>query len=344
MKHHVRPLLITLFAISVGCSNTDKTVGESTESPSTSSTSTTETCGDSDGDGVCDDVDACAGEDDTVDSDGDGVADGCDACPLDATDDSDGDGVCDSDDACAGHDDTVDGDADGVADGCDACPLDATDDSDGDGACDSDDICPGGDDLVDSDLDGTPDDCDLCPESDVLDEFNWVTWDPISGNVATGLVGDVGVTYSSSSTLQATAGVYGYGTFPAEYGIPNVNPTIQNVDATTNTLTFDRPVSDPLLVFASVGTAGLAVPIQFDRPIELEFQTALSGVTIDSFIGNEGYAVVRVPGVHSSISFDYLTAEYYVNFVFGFGGTTDDTDGDGVPDVCDFCPLDPGCS
>ena len=36
--------------------------------------------GDSDADGVCDDIDACVGFDDTLDADGDRVPDGCDVC------------------------------------------------------------------------------------------------------------------------------------------------------------------------------------------------------------------------------------------------------------------------
>ena len=37
-------------------------------------------CADSDGDGVCDAVDACPGFDDNLDADGDGIPDGCDNC------------------------------------------------------------------------------------------------------------------------------------------------------------------------------------------------------------------------------------------------------------------------
>jgi hypothetical protein len=51
---------------------------------------------DSDGDGVPDHLDVCAGGDDNVDSDGDLVPDLCDDCPLHAEDDPDGDGVCGS--------------------------------------------------------------------------------------------------------------------------------------------------------------------------------------------------------------------------------------------------------
>ncbi|NNK73435.1 MAG: T9SS type A sorting domain-containing protein [Flavobacteriaceae bacterium] len=54
---------------------------------------------DSDGDGVCDDLDACEGSDDAIDTDGDSVPDGCDICE--------------------GFDDSIDSDSDGIPDGCD---------------------------------------------------------------------------------------------------------------------------------------------------------------------------------------------------------------------------------
>ena len=134
-------------------------------------------CDDADGDGVCNEDDACPGEDDTLDTDGDGVPDCLDPCPEDNPDDTDGDGICDSDDPCDDSidtdgdgipdctdpcDDTIDTDGDGVPDCTDPCPLDDPDDSDGDGVCDTDDLCPGGDDTVDLDGNGIIDDCEQC--------------------------------------------------------------------------------------------------------------------------------------------------------------------------------------
>lgn len=81
-------------------------------------------CDDADNDTVCDDVDACPGEDDRIDGDGDGLPDACDGCPSDNPNDSDGDGVCDSDDICEGGDDGADRDSDGVPNFCDPCPDD----------------------------------------------------------------------------------------------------------------------------------------------------------------------------------------------------------------------------
>ncbi len=277
--------------------------------------------GDTDADGICDDVDACPGFDDEVDTDGDGVADGCDTC--------------------AQGDDGVDADADGVPDACDACPGDT--DVDLDGICDSDDICLEGDDSIDTDADGVPDACDPCPDDATLQTFNWVTWDtPIVGTSATGNVGGVGITYTSSQPLDTTPDVFSHATFPATFGVPNTDPTIRNSLITSNTLEFSRAVSDPLLVFSSIGSPGTPVSVSFDRPIFVEWHTGLSIVGADHIMGAEGYAVVRVPGVHTSLTFEYQHEEFYVNFVFGFGGTDADTDGDGVPDVCDICPDVPG--
>lgn len=214
-------------------------------------------------------------------------------------------------------------------------------DTDGDGICGNFDICAAGNDTVDTDHDGVPDACDVCPNDATLGKFNWVTWHtPISGTTATGTVGNTSITYTSSSTIQTIGSVFGYSNFPASFKVPNSDPTIMNTLVSTNTLTFERAISDPLLVFASVGHGGLPVPVQFSNPIVLEFQQGVSNVTDTAFTGEEGYAVVRIPGVHRSITFTYTAAESYANFVFGFGGTAADTDGDGTPDVCDVCPAD----
>ncbi len=117
--------------------------------------------GDSDGDGVCDDVDACP-LDVTGDSDGDSVCDVADVCPGDDDlADADQDTVPDCLDACAGDDRTGDADFDGLCNDTDACPVDMYNDSDWDGVCDSLDLCDGDDASGDRDFDGLCDDQDF---------------------------------------------------------------------------------------------------------------------------------------------------------------------------------------
>lgn len=112
--------------------------------------------GDSDGDGITDDVDGCA----AVAEDMDGFED-ADGCP---DRDDDGDGVMDGHDTCAHEAEDVDGFED--TDGC----IDA--DNDQDSIADADDQCPmepgtqdlGGCPDPDRDHDGVPNRVDNCPD------------------------------------------------------------------------------------------------------------------------------------------------------------------------------------
>ncbi len=197
-------------------------------------------------------------------------------------------------------------------------------DTDGDGILDESDL--------DDDNDGIPDTAE-----GMVSSFHYATYSSIAGNNAIGSINGVGFTYTSSSPVTTTSGMYSHGTFPAQYNVPNVNPTIQNTQVTNNTLSFDTPIPNPVLVFSSVGNPGNAVPIVFGQPVEVLFS---QGITVNSptqITGTEGYAVVRVKGTYSSITFQYTQAEVYANFAFGADFfATRDTDNDGVKDYVDL--------
>ncbi|MFP8874564.1 MAG: hypothetical protein VCB42_08540, partial [Myxococcota bacterium] len=114
----------------------------------------------------------CIGDDASGDTDGDGVCDDIDPCPNDASDDSDGDGSCDSVDLCSGDDASGDSDGDGTCDDSDAFPNDAseTTDSDADGIGDNEEVAAGTDPFdPDSDDDGWTDLEEKLAGSDPLD-------------------------------------------------------------------------------------------------------------------------------------------------------------------------------
>jgi hypothetical protein len=118
--------------------------------------------GDTDEDGVCDDLDNCPEihNPDQADSDGDNVGDVCDNCPDIANPgqlDFDGDGIGNSCDNClnVSNPDQADSDGDNVGDVCDGCPNDPAKIDPG--------VCGCGVADTDSDNDGTPDCNDNCP-------------------------------------------------------------------------------------------------------------------------------------------------------------------------------------
>jgi len=132
---------------------------------------------DTDGDSVPDDCDICTGDDATGDTDEDGICDNIDNCVFianpDQSDcdndgegdlcelDTDGDSVPDDCDICTGDDGTGDMDGDGICDDIDNCILLANPDQ---FDCDDDgegDLCE-----LDTDGDSVPDDCDVCTGDD----------------------------------------------------------------------------------------------------------------------------------------------------------------------------------
>jgi len=165
--------------------------------------------------------------------------------------------------------------------------------------------------------------------------FFWSNPPTVNGKTATGTINGVAYTYTSSVNVRTTPNVFAHSLFPASFNVPNANPTIQNIEPSSNTLTFASPMTNPVLVFSSIGGGPISVPINFSAPVDVLWSTTAGAGS--SFVqnsptqitGKEAYAIVRMNGTFSSISFDYLTYENYVNFVFGadFSTTTPDTMG-----------------
>jgi hypothetical protein len=204
----------------------------------------------------------------------------------------------------------------------------------------------------DSDGDGMRDACDADDDNDGITDvaecnrsnFFWSNPPTVSGYTATGVINGVGYTYTSDQPVLTTNNVFNHGIFPVSYGVPNIK-CIQNINASNNTLTFSTPITNPVLVFSSIGGGPISVPIEFSDPVDILWSTAVVQNSPTRITGTEGYAIIRLNGTYSSISFSYQAYENYVNFLFGADfQTCGDTDGDGTLDYLDHDSDGDGCS
>lgn len=207
--------------------------------------------------------------------------------------------------------------------------------------------------FIDSDGDSVGNACDLDDDNDgILDvnecpspTFFWSSAPVVAGNTATGTINGIGYTYTSSQPVQTTANMFGHANFPASYGVPNLNPTIKNVSVTTNTLNFASPMTDPILVFASIGSASIPVGITFGSSVDIIWQQNVIQNSPTQITGTEGYAIIRMTGTFSSISFNYTVAENWVNFAFGASLPAPcDFDNDGIASSLDLDSDNDGCN
>lgn len=156
--------------------------------------------------------------------------------------------------------------------------------------------------------------------------FQWMTINSVTDSAASG-IGQNGITISvtqSGGGMGSTNGVFNPTAFPQEYGVPLSGTQIQNNNNGTFTATFSQPITDALVAFASIGNNQLYVPIEVSAPFTPIFSTAttfenpVNGTQYTQLTGNEGYAIIRIDGTVTTVTFNYTVAEGYCNVCFGF--------------------------
>jgi hypothetical protein len=145
--------------------------------------------------------------------------------------------------------------------------------------------------------------------------FVWSDPPIANGKIATGTINEIGYTYISSRAVSTSPDIFNHSVFPGSFGVPN-QTSIRNDGATRNTLSFDEPVANLVLVFASMGHTGMKVSIQFSSNFTVLFSKDVVQDTPYKITGEEGYAIVRFEGILSNVSFN-LTEEAYCNVTFG---------------------------
>jgi gliding motility-associated-like protein len=156
----------------------------------------------------------------------------------------------------------------------------------------------------------------LCDSS----KLDWAAWTTVNATSGSGTISSnlsVLVTKPSGG-LSTTGGMFNGGVFPAQYNVPANSTAIRNDLAGLFTFCFNTPVVNPQIALSSIGSPGNSVQINTSAP----YQVIWSGIGMSypsntAFIGTEGYTIIKFPGTHTCISFNYLQSETYCNLAFG---------------------------
>ena len=151
-------------------------------------------------------------------------------------------------------------------------------------------------------------------------KLNWASWTSVNSNGGLGIISsniNVQVTKPSGG-LSTTGGMYNGGVFPTQYNVPSNNTALRNDLAGLFTFCFNQPVLSPQIAMSSIGNGGNTVQINTSTPYDVIWAgLGMSYPNNTTFLGTEGFTIIRFPGIHTCISFDYLQSETYCNLAFG---------------------------
>ncbi len=166
--------------------------------------------------------------------------------------------------------------------------------------------------------------------------LNWLNVTSVTPGLAQGTLPS-GITFNATHSgggLSTTPSMFSGATFPTSYSVPIAATTIRNDLAGTFNFCFSQPVINPQIAFASIGQPALPITITTSVPYQVLWTgISMTYVNPTTLIGAEGFTIIRFPGTHSCISFNYSNNENYINLAFGVM----DTDCQNQP----ICPGNP---
>jgi gliding motility-associated-like protein len=168
--------------------------------------------------------------------------------------------------------------------------------------------------------------------------LNWLNVTSVTPSLAQGNLPN-GVTFTATHSgggLSTTPTMFSGATFPTTYSVPIAATTIRNDLAGTFNFCFSQPVINPQIAFASIGQAALPITITTGAPYQVLWTGVnMTYVNSTTLIGAEGFTIIRFPGTHTCITFDYSNNESYINLAFGVM----EADCQGEP-ICPGTPLE----
>ncbi|MPR32224.1 gliding motility-associated C-terminal domain-containing protein [Salmonirosea aquatica] len=163
-----------------------------------------------------------------------------------------------------------------------------------------------------------------CPQS-----YSWTEWSSFNGMNATGsvLVDNkvIGVTMTANYSFDSTETIFRLADYFAPFSgysqikdgtVPRMTWSVGQGGKTT--ICFSEPVTNPILLFASLGRPSAAVTLSFSEPYVPMFDGGgmdfLDGYSLS---GNEGNCIILFPGTFSCVTINSTTPEYYTNITWG---------------------------
>lgn len=163
-----------------------------------------------------------------------------------------------------------------------------------------------------------------CPQS-----YSWTTWSSFNGMSANGNVTSnnksIDVTMTANYTFDSTGSIFLLADYFAPYSgyaqikdgtVPRTTWSVGKGGKTT--ICFSEPVTNPILLLASLGRPSNAVTLSFSEPYVPLFNGGgmefLDGYSLS---GKEGNCIVLFPGTFRCVTINSNTPEYYTNITWG---------------------------